>query len=151
MISILLFAIGGIYFLFRLVNPKNIFVKSNSLLGKKIIAEQFELEQKAYGIFEYDEKGFFLTLENVKEYYKWETINKIYGYKIDLYVYDEICIDVILDDENKFTITESTWGWYQFLIRLNENIESISKDWNIQITIPAFETNLTLLYDKNNV
>lgn len=149
-VSIVLFGFGGIFILVRFLNPKNIFVTPKSEIGKEILAERTELDQNDNGIFEYNENGFKNGVEKNSVYYKWEEIQTVYGYKIDLLSYDEICIDVFTIDQKKFTITESTSGWFQFISRLSENIKSIEIDWYVKIASPAFEENLTLLYDKQN-
>jgi hypothetical protein len=148
--AIVIFGFGGIFILVRLLNPKNIFVTYKSKIGKEILAERIEFEQNDFGIFEYNENGFKISIEKTIEKYKWSEINTVYGYKIDLITYDEICIDFLTIDQNKYTITESTSGWFQFISRLSENIKSIEIDWYLKIANPAFEKNLTLLYDKQN-
>ncbi|MCI9844516.1 hypothetical protein [Flavobacterium pectinovorum] len=149
-LSIFLFGFGGIFMLVRFLNPKNIFVTPKSKIGKEILAERTELHQNDNGIFEYHKNGFIITTENETYNYEWNEIKTVYGYKIDLLAYDEICIDVFTIDQKKFTITESTGGWFQFISRLSENIKSIEIDWYLKIANPPFEKNLTLLYDKQN-
>ncbi|MFH7003642.1 hypothetical protein [Flavobacterium bizetiae] len=147
---LILFGGGGIFILIRFLNPKNIFVSLNSKLAQEIFSSQAVENQDEPGIFEYSENGFKITDENSSNTYEWNNIETVLAYKIDLLTYDEICIDVYTDDLNKFTISESTWGWFQFISRLSENIKAIQIDWYITIANPAFEKNLTLLYDKNN-
>ncbi len=148
--TILLFGIGGVFILVRLLNPKNIFVTYKSEIGKEILSEREEIFQNDIGIFEYNDMGFIIKIEQISRDYNWNDIETVYGYKIDLTIYDEICLDVFTNDNEKFSITESTPGWFQFISRLSSNIKSINLDWYIQITNPAFEENLTLLYDKQN-
>jgi len=149
-VSIVLFAFGGVFMLVRFLNPKNIFVTPKSKIGKEILAERAEFDVYQNGFFEYTENGFKNSVELNNESYKWEEIQTVYGYKVDLLTYDEICIDVYTIDQKNFTITESTGGWFQFISRLSENIKSIEIDWYVKIANPAFEKNLTLLYDKQN-
>ena len=148
--TIILFGFGGLFMLYRFLNPKNIFVTYKSKIGKEILAERTEFEQNDFGIFEYNKNGIKISIEKTIENYKWSEINTVYGYKIDLLTYDEICIDILTIDQNKYTITESTSGWFQFISRLSENIKSIEIDWYLKIANPAFEKNLTLLFDKRN-
>jgi hypothetical protein len=148
--SIVLFGFGGVFMLVRFLNPKNIFVTPKSKIGKEILAERAEFDVYQNGFFEYTENGFKNSVELNNESYKWEEIQTVYGYKVDLLTYDEICIDVYTIDQKNFTITESTGGWFQFISRLSKNIKSIEIDWYVKIANPAFEKNLTLLYDKQN-
>ena len=147
-IVIILFGLSGIFILARLLNPKNIFVTYKSKIGKEILSKRDEEFQYRTGIFDYDEKGFEITNEQIIKYYNWRDIETVYGYKIDLITYDEICMDVFTNDNEKFTITESTDGWFQFIDRLSKNINSIKINWYIDIAQPPFEQNLTLLYDR---
>jgi hypothetical protein len=48
------------------------------------------------------------------------------------------------------TITEETPGWYQFVEETKRVFPSIPKNWDSEITQPAFETNLIVLYDRSN-
>jgi hypothetical protein len=63
---------------------------------------------------------------------------------------DEICIDIFCDDNISFRVTEETAGWFVFLERLKEQFPTVEEDWNVSIAHPAFATNLTLLYDREN-
>jgi hypothetical protein len=149
-VSIVLFGFGGVFMLVRFLNTKNIFVTPKSKIGKEIFAQRAEFDVNQNGFFEYTENAFKNSVEINNESYKWEEIQTVYGYKVDLLTYDEVCIDVYTIDQKKFTITESTDGWFQFISRLSENIKSIEIDWYVKIANPAFEKNLTLLYDKQN-
>jgi len=148
--TVLFFGLGGIFMLVRLLSPKNIFVTYDSEIGKKILNERQEMYEKELGSFHYDENGFSIHIDGLDAYYNWNEIETVFGYKTDLVAYDEICLDVYTSDNEKFTISEETWGWFQFISKLSENIPSISIGWSIEIIQPAFERNLTLLYDKKN-
>jgi hypothetical protein len=145
-----LFGGGGVFMLIELLNPHNLFVTPNSKLAKEIISEREESFKNDYGIFNYDEIGFIVELETIKKHYDWNEIETVYGYKVDLLAYDEICLDIFTKDEKYFTITESSLGWFQFVTRLSQNITSIREECFFEIANPAFQKNLTLLYDKYN-
>lgn len=148
--SILFFGGGGIGLLFRLLNPKNLFVTPTSALGKQLIAEQFKAAQADLGPFSYDEYGFLLVQELGAAHYRWTDLEAVFGCKRDEYVTDEICLDLFFGNASRLTLTESTAGWYQFLIKLHANVSSIPSDWQIIIAVPAFETKLTLLLDRGD-
>jgi len=84
----------------------------------------------------------------VPRYYAWADLETAFGYKTDEYVVDDICLDLFFGNEVRFTLTEETPGWHQFLIRLHQNVPAIALDWYIAISVPAFETCLTVLFDK---
>ncbi|MGI4741935.1 MAG: hypothetical protein ACRYG7_42770 [Janthinobacterium lividum] len=146
--TILFFGSGGIGVLYRLLNPKNLFVTPTSALGKQIIAEQFEKAQADIGAFYYNEEGFLLVQELGEITYRWVEIETMFGYKRDDYVTDEICLDLFFCNNMRLALTESTAGWYQFLLKLQENLLEIPSDWQMLMAAPAFETKLTLLFDK---
>jgi hypothetical protein len=72
------------------------------------------------------------------------------GYKEDLFTRDRICLDVFCDNDKSFKITEETLGWFMFLDHSKKALPTIAKYWEIEITSPAFETNLTVVYDRQN-
>ena len=47
-------------------------------------------------------------------------------------------------------MNEETPGWFYFVDQINKTLTITDKDWNINITQPAFATNLTLIYDSEN-
>ena len=110
----------------------------------------FEEKYNDNGIFEYSENGFIINNEILHQEILWSEVKTIFGYKIDLLAIDCICVDVFCDNDKFFTINEETIGWFQFIERSKNIFTSIDKSWNIKITIPAFETNLTLIYDREN-
>ncbi|PJJ79919.1 hypothetical protein [Mucilaginibacter auburnensis] len=79
--------------------------------------------------------------------HSWDDINTIFAYKVDLFTFDEICMDIFMANGNYLKIIESTDGWHEFLNKLNSRL-SISDDWYDAVVKPAFTTNLTLVYDK---
>ncbi len=146
--TIVFFGGGGLFFLVRLLNPQNLFVTHDTDLGKEILADQFKKQQEDLGFFSYDDTGFNLKEHKRVTHYNWTDIETIFGYKEDHYTTDEICLHIFINGKEYLTFTESTPGWYQFNDRLIKNIPSISKSWEGEIAVPAFETKLTLLFDK---
>jgi hypothetical protein len=147
--AILLFGSGGLFYLLRLLNPNNLFVTHDSELGKQILAEQRRQEKESLGSFIYTNDGFTLAGEtNGEASYKWSEIETIFRFKIDHYATDDICLDIFTSDNRYLQVTESTAGWYQFERRLSENIPSIANNWVGEISVPAFQTRLTLLFDR---
>lgn len=147
--TILFFGSGGVFFLVRLLNPKNVFVTPDTKLGEELLADQFRREYENLGLFTYTEHGFGLEADKRLKAYNWSDIETIFGFKEDLYSIDEVCMDIFTNDKASLRLTESTPGWYQFQERLSQNIHAIPKDWIAEIDLPAFETKLTLLFDRN--
>jgi hypothetical protein len=145
-----LFGFGLLRGLYKLLNPKNLFLRPGSELAKEYGKLDFERRLNDNGIFEYSQNGFKVDLENQFHEYQWTDISVLFGYKKDLYTIDNICLDVFTIDGKGFTINEDTAGWYQFIRHSKENLTAIPENWEMKIASPAFETKLTLLYDKND-
>jgi len=148
--TLLLFGFGVVQGLYQLFNPKTLFIKPGSKLAKEYGEIDFQKRYNDLGVFEYLDNGFVVTIEEDKRALGWSELNTIIAYKKDLYTYDVICLDVFSKDGQSFSINEDTSGWYQFIERLNKTFTSINKAWQPEITIPAFKTKLTLLYDRQN-
>lgn len=146
--TIIFFGGSGLFMLVQLLNPKNLFVTHDTTLGKEILADQFKKQQEDFVFFSYDDAGFSLTDHNGVTYYNWTDIETVFGYKEDRYTTDDICLDVFTSDKYCIKLTENTPGWYQFNERLIQHIPGISNSWDGEIALPAFETKLTLLFDK---
>jgi hypothetical protein len=110
----------------------------------------FEELKADIGIFEYYNTGFIVHFENNVIKIEWLSIKALVGYKVDLFTVDEICLDIFYEIEKQIRITEETKGWYIFLEKLQIQFPQIKKHWEIEIAFPAFETNLTLLYEFEN-
>ena len=147
--TIIFFGGGGLFMLVRLLNPKNLFVTHDTRLGKQIFAEQFLKDQEDLGFFEYNDTGFSMTEHKGVTQYNWSDIQTIFGFKEDHMTTDEICLDIFFKNKSSIRLTESTLGWYQFNKRLTKAIPTIPENWDGEIMLPAFDTNMTLLFDKN--
>lgn len=147
-LTIAFFGGGGVFMLVRLLHPGNIFVLPHSELAREIQREQFTSTQTDKGPFIFSESGFTYNIGKANEYDNWDAIEAIFGYKLDKVTTDKICIDIFFENDRVLTLTESDSGWNQFNTHLKEQFKEIPPSWDINITTPAFETRLTLLYDK---
>lgn len=147
-LTIVFFGGGGLFMLIRLLHPGNIFVPPHSKLAQEIQREQFTSTQTDKGPFTFAESGFTYYIGKANEYDNWDDIEAIFGYKEDRFSTDKICIDIFLTNDRVLTLTESNTGWHQFNTHLKEQFKDIPPSWDTDITTPAFETRLTLLYDK---
>ena len=115
---------------------------------ERLTAEQVKNFTKEEDVFYYDADGFGINEEERKLYCKWADIETVFGYKVDLITTDDIRLGIYLIDDTTITLSESMPGWFQFNLRLVESIPDISIGWQIAIMLPAFATNLTLLFDR---
>jgi hypothetical protein len=146
--TLILFGGSFSYFFIRFINPKNIFVRPNSELDKAYREQEFNKRYNDIGIFSYHDKGFTINIGNEENQYNWTQIETIVAYKEDLYTTDMICMNLLTNDNLKYSLNEETKGWFQFVKNSKKNISEISKDWDFKIMTPVFETSLTLLYDR---
>lgn len=110
--------------------------------------KSFEERKNELGVFTYDSEGFSIELKGGPEYLKWSDITEINVFKKDLYVYDEIDMEIIYG-EWAILITEEIPGWFQFVLKTKSVFPSIPKEWDLEIVHPAFATNWRNIYNKN--
>ena len=108
------------------------------------------LQQERFdpGKFIYEEDGFTYIFKDGVQKVKWSEIKKLVAYKIDLYSYDEICMDIVLDNW-QMTITEETPGWDVFIKKLETIFPALPDNWFGMLMQPPFATNLTVLYERD--
>ncbi len=135
------------YLLFGLLAK---FLKNLKTTSKKMDKRPFDEIYNDNGIFVYQDNAFKINFESGPMDVNWDDIQTVFGYKVDLYTLDCICADIFCSNNKSFKINEETAGWFQFMIHLSERFPNVEKNWDIRIATPAFETNLTLVYDREN-
>jgi hypothetical protein len=152
-LGIIIFGGGTILFVIRFYQPDIKWVKDTDP-NRKEFKEQTEREfNEIYndnGIFTFSDNGFSIKTTKGVQTIEWTEIKSMLGYKEDHYTTDSICLDVFCDNDKSFKITEETLGWFRFLDHSKKALLTIDKSWEIEISTPAFETNLTLVYDRQN-
>ncbi|HEX5154697.1 MAG TPA: hypothetical protein VFW07_24790 [Parafilimonas sp.] len=98
----------------------------------EIKKENWEAKYNDLGIFNYNDLGFDIKLDNELCSIKWTDIERLQAYKVDLMTTDEICIDVTFNNR-WIMITEDTPGWYQFIERLYSQCDA---DYKSETDIP---------------
>jgi hypothetical protein len=105
--------------------------------------------QEDLGKFNYEADGFTYEFESGVEKVNWSDILHIDAYKINRGTYEELCLEIFWL-YNKWTISEETPGWYQFLNKIKEAFPSIPANWDGTIAQPPFATNHTVLYQRKD-
>ena len=103
------------------------------------------------GIFTFNDNSFSIQIENSIKEINWSEINSMLAYKIDLYATDLITLEIYCSSNFNFKINEETPGWFRFLKNSKKMFPQITENWEMNIAVPAFETNLTLIYDNENI
>jgi hypothetical protein len=145
---IIFFGIGAILLLLRYFNPNSKFLPKQKGEFKELNEKEFVELYNSDGIFSYNENGFELSINETLTKVKWNEIQKLTAYKIDLLTTDEICLFVEAENGKQFEISESTEGWFKFLEKTKEQFENINKMWEIDISNPAFERKETEIYNR---
>jgi hypothetical protein len=78
----------------------------------------------------------------------WNSIVGVYAFKRDLYAYDRICV-LLIADKLSFELDEEDIGWTGFLDGLQKYRPGIlpCSEWWEKVTLPAFETKWTVLWE----
>ena len=107
--------------------------------------ENFQAYQD--GIFSYADNSFSIQLDNQTKTMSWDDIALIKAYKIDQYTVDCIVIEIHLE-ETIITINDQTSGHMKFMDTASDKLRNFKKDWFTVVAFPAFETNLTTIYER---
>lgn len=110
---------------------------------------KFERHYNDFGKFIYEDDGFLFNFDYPEQKIKWNDIERLVGYKADLFTIDEIRMDIVYNNY-QITISEETPGWYQFLEKIKSIFSTIPKDWDTEIIQPPFQTNCMILYEPEN-
>ena len=99
------------------------------------------------GIFSYGENSFTIQLNNETKTINWNDITLIKAYKIDQYTVDCIVIEIHLAG-TFISINDQTAGHMKFMETASSKLANFKKDWFTIVAFPAFETNLTTIYER---
>jgi hypothetical protein len=127
------------------------FFSSDKTNNPRQISEEskkaFDTKYDDEGKFVYYEDGIVMDFISGQQKILWTDVEQLIAYKRDLLTIDVICLDIIFDNK-RMTINEDTPGWYQFIKKTKLIFPSIPVDWDMKIMHPAFQTNLTIIYQR---
>jgi hypothetical protein len=152
-LGIIFFGGGTVLFIIKFFRPDFKWFKdtdSNSKEFKEQTGKTFIEMYNDNGIFTFSDNGFTVNTNKGVNAIEWTEIKSMLGYKEDNITTDNICLDVFCDNDRSFNVTEETPGWFRFLDHSKKALPAIDKSWEIEIATPAFETNLTVVYDRQN-
>jgi hypothetical protein len=105
----------------------------------------------AYTII-HDLSGLYLTLSGkIETEINWNDVKEVFVFKRDLYVVDQICMAFVTSGDLSIEINEEMGGWDELVHKLPEYLPGCKsfEAWFLDVMQPAFETNLTKLYQRN--
>ncbi len=94
--------------------------------------------------------GFELYNADSLETYNFDDIESIFAFKVDLYVIDSICLEFIFKDETHIRCNEDQKGWDELMEKIGSSFKLLDESWYFTVMQPPFETNLTLIFDRQN-
>jgi hypothetical protein len=139
-----------IYVLYHMFHPRFLWVDTKSKDGKLIRQKAFDLRYNDTGVFQYVATGFNFSDKDQTIFVAWTDIETIFAFKRDLMTVDELNIEVFLKNNIRIRLTEEIDGWFQFIIKIKEVFPIIDKEFDTKLIFPAFETNLTLVYNSTD-
>jgi hypothetical protein len=83
----------------------------------------------------------------------WQDVVRVEVFKRDLYVVDLICVSLLLRDNKSVEINEEMEGWDSVVDKLPEYLPGCQKfaEWFQVVAFPAFKTNDTVIYQRDDV
>lgn len=83
------------------------------------------------------------------QHVRWDEVEEIAAWKVDLYSYDVIRIGVRPTElRGSLTFDEEQDAWETFLNMLNQRFTLQPPDWWSAVAFPAFQQNLTILWRR---
>lgn len=101
------------------------------------------LDSEGFSILETDTSAIIFTV-------RWDSVRAIRMYKRDLFSYDMICLGFQLNDKSWVEVWERSDGFLEVGERMREVFPGISAEWYSEVMLPAFATNDTLLYRRDD-
>lgn len=114
----------------------------------RTLVDPTELTNSESSAFRCDSEGFTVICKEFSSEVEWSAISQISVFKLDLITIDRIDMDIVHEDM-VLSISEDLPGWSEFLEKLHETFPEIPKDWYIDICLPAFATNFSVIYNKS--
>lgn len=149
--GLIFFGLCALVATYPFLNPKQKIIFTDTKAFNEQTKKDFKFIYNDSGIFTYSTNGFEAAFGTQTSYIDWKEIRAIFGYKADLFNTDLICLEIYHNADTVIRLTEETAGWHQFLRKMAEHFSSVDPKWHIDISAPAFETNLTLVYEKDGM
>ena len=79
----------------------------------------------------------------------WTDVSRVETYKLDLFSVDMICLDFAVDaDQMVYRTHDEMVGFSELSCRLTRYFPSIAPDWWSAVSLPAFATTHSILYER---
>lgn len=91
--------------------------------------------------------GFEINLGTSISKIKWDEIERIYAYKRDLLIEDQICLEIHVN-KKQFYCSEDFEGWTEFKEELNVQLAELDNNWFSKVSQPPFEESRIKIFSK---
>ena len=92
----------------------------------------------------------FKETQRIEDTIRWDDIIEIRTYKRDCFSYDKICLLFIINRHVPTEIAEGFEGFIEISEQMCRHFPTISADWYSDVMLPAFATNDTRLYFRQD-
>jgi Ca2+/Na+ antiporter len=147
---IIFFSFCGIFLLYRLLNPKTIFVKDEPERYQQFLEEERIATEQDPGLFTYSQHGFVLQDNERHIVCNWADIQTVFGYLKELDGEEELMLDIFTSTETKFTVGELTKGWFEFNKRLRQVYPFARRNWEDEVLDPDLHEKRKLVFDQKH-
>jgi hypothetical protein len=98
-----------------------------------------------------DAEGFeVFEAERSQARVRWSDVVEVFAYKMDLLMYDEICIGFrVAADGTHWWVSEEFSGYRELIEELKQRFPGIREDWFSTVAFPAFVPNRTTLWGES--
>ena len=111
------------------------------------------LENEKNGTISIDTDGFTVTYSRRKHRQAkilLDNVTRIETYKRDLFTTDLLCFSFSCrDDEDMVEVNEEMLGFKELMKVIESRFDIKQEDWWQEVILPAFETNMTVIWPKN--
>jgi hypothetical protein len=94
-----------------------------------------------------DEVGVSIASSDSPVVVRWDAIDEIHTFKLDLGTFDEIRL-ALHDSRGWHELSEEDGGFMDIAAELQRRFPSIPEAWYLEVMFPAFETNHRVLWKK---
>ena len=151
-IFILLLLISSLIFIWDYINPKNITIKKNSEQAKKIEIEESKKYFQSVNIESYNKSGFKTIIDGNDINVNWNEIHSIIIVFRDLFIVNETCLYLRIDNGKGFEISETSLFWEELNLNIINNLSGIDSNWLQKIKEETGEIiNNIKFYERINV
>ncbi|KAB1160477.1 hypothetical protein F7018_00955 [Tenacibaculum aiptasiae] len=146
-----LIGMSSMIYIWDYISPKNKIIGKNTEKAKQIKLDKRKDQFKSLKIELYNKSGFTAIINNKKENIEWNEISQIIIVRENLFIENEVCLYLRIDNLKGFEICETSSYWKDFNDKLIISLKEINKNWLAKFKTEPIEINNIVLYKRKNV